>query len=135
MSLVTGLLNKTCTVKRPVYTDDGAGGEQILSFTTVATGVEVLISQKTSFLINGEGGRTATQTLIGYFEYAGEDSLNTNDVITNITDAAGNVQNDVVNGVTTPSAYKLKSPNDPNLENDHLEFELDQVHGRAAGQP
>lgn len=135
MSLLTGLLNKTCTVLRPVFTDDGGGNEIISSYTTIATKFEILFSQKTSTFPTESGGRVSIETFTIYSEWVDESKLVENDVITNIQDALGNVEQDNVNGVITNTSYKVISTQDPNGERDHLELTIEHFHGRVEGQP
>jgi len=135
MSLVSGLLNKTCKVLRPQFADDGSGGENISSYSTLMTGAGLLISQKTQSFSQDPGGRQAKEILTGYMEWVDESLINVNDVITQVTDALGNVEQDLVNGKTTNASYKVTGRTDPNGERDHLEMTLEHYHGRVEGQP
>lgn len=135
MSLVTGLLNRTCTIKRPVMVDDGAGGETLGSLAVVGALVPCRFRPKTSQLFQADGGRVSVQGYTMFFEWMDEALLNVNDVVTDLADQEGNVVTDVVGDVSTPAAWKVTARNDPGGEGDHLEVMIEAFHGRAEGQP
>lgn len=140
MSLVTGLLNKTVDVYRPILTDDGAGGEIFtLPQTPTYSGVPCLITNKFSSVLTPTGGRQLVETWTGYFEEPAGSLLITNDVLKNIADInTGSVMSALVNGIKKPMAFKLQNSLNPNVLVDgtgHVEVVLAIVYGREAGLP
>lgn len=140
MSLVTGLLNKICDIYRPTLTDDGAGGETwSLPSIPTFTGIEILLTNKTSMVLTPTGGRQLVERWSAFLEESDGSQLGVNDVIRNVIDkVTGSVASQVVDGQSVSMAWKVKSLVNPNFLVDgtgHAEFELEIVAGRVGGLP
>lgn len=144
MSLVTGLLNKTCTIMRyqapNQLVSDGQGGwiAPSTSPTTIATGVLCTINRKSANQMKHAGGREETGEYTFYCEYRPEGQFQPNDIITDVALVSDPTQFDL-DTVQTPTSnptihrqYRLvETPYDPNGERDHLEASLTHLKGRT----
>lgn len=137
MSLVTGLLNKKCTIIRQSMKSDGKGGwVPDGSVTVIATNVLICINQRSADQVRHEGGREIVSTHTGFMEYVPEGQFLPNDMVSEVYLASNPDQFDldIVNTTegqkTIHRIYQLQTVYDPNGERDHLEADIIVYKGR-----
>lgn len=137
MSLVSGLLNKSCTIIRQPMKSDGKGAWiPDGSATTIATGVLICINQRSADQVRHEGGREIVSTHTGFMEYRPEGLFLPNDMVSEVFLNSNPTQFDL-DIVNTPDGqktvhriYQLQTVYDPNGERDHLEADIIVYKGR-----
>lgn len=135
-SLVEGLLVQLADVYRPTATDDGQGGKTMaLPGSPLLKDVQILVTNKSSFVPDGKGGRMLKETWKSLTYYQDGSLFQTNDVLSNLRDSDGNVVSFLVNGTARGGAWKVKNSVDPNLLHDHIETDLEVFAGRTKGTP